>query len=196
MRPLLRRNGPIAVLCLLALSVGLGACSAQQPPATAPEPDEASSDQRPPQRVTRQSGTEEPLDAGAWGPADAGGNTLGVDRIPDDYVLQTVYFDYDQSEIRADQRAKLQANAQYLRENQHLRVLVGGHADERGTREYNMALGEQRASSTMQYLVALGIPPERIEIISYGEEQPAMTGESESSYAQNRRAEFRMLEGR
>jgi len=88
------------------------------------------------------------------------------------------------------------SRAQFLHTNAQFRVLIGGHSDERGTREYNMALGERRAAATMQYLVALGIPRERIEIVSYGEEDPAARGESESSWAQNRRAELRAIEGR
>ena len=181
-------------LVFLMMAVGaLIACSAQQPLETTPTDPSGTRTATPPSRQVDQPGQE--LDAGVWDETPPGGDVLGITDLPDVGVLQTVYFDYDQSEIRPDQRAKLQANAQYLRQNAHFRILIAGHSDERGTREYNMALGEQRASSTMQYLVALGVPRDRIEIITYGEEQPAASGETESSWAQNRRAEFRAIAG-
>ena len=120
--------------------------------------------------------------------------SVTIEQINEEGILQTIYFDYDESEVRADQRAKLQANAQFLRDNTHFRLVVAGHCDERGTREYNMALGERRASATMQYLVSLGVPASRIDIISYGEENPAATESNEDAWAQNRRAQFHAID--
>src|SRR3989338_1837233 len=89
--------------------------------------------------------------------------------------LKTIYFDFDDSSIRSDQTAALQGNADYLKENSGTRVTIEGNCDERGTNEYNMALGDRRARSTKNYLVNLGTDSARMNTISYGEERPAAT---------------------
>ncbi len=187
MKALAQRTGFAALLIAVSL---LPACSSSEPPETTPAQPETVERPTPTPRDTAEA-----PDAGAWEENEGASDILTIDQINEGGLLQTIYFDYDQSEIRPDQRAKLQANAQYLRENTHFRLLIGGHADERGTREYNMALGERRASATMQYLVSLGVPRERIEIISYGEEQPAASGSTESAWQQNRRAQFQAIAG-
>lgn len=106
-----------------------------------------------------------------------------------------IFFDYDQSEIRADQRATLDAKIPVLRANPAVRILISGHADERGSDEYNIALGQARAAAARRYLTDNGIDPSRIQITSYGEERPAVQGTDESAYAQNRRAEFEIVAG-
>ena len=186
MRRIAQRMG-VAVL-LLAVCM-LPACSGQEPPDTGPAQPEPVQRPTPPAQPQR----EEPPAAADWEPAAEGGDTLSIEDINSRGLLRTVYFDYDRAEIRPDQRATLQANAQFLRENSEVRILVGGHCDERGTREYNMALGERRASNTMQYLVSLGVPRSRIDVISYGEEQPATQGSTESAWQQNRRSEFQAI---
>ena len=113
-----------------------------------------------------------------------------VDEINQRGVLQTIHFDYDQSEIRAEDRAILQANSQWLRSNPKWKVRIEAHCDERGTLKYNLALGERRADGTRAYLVSLGIDPSRMRIVTYGEERPADPGHSEEAWARNRRAEF------
>jgi peptidoglycan-associated lipoprotein len=106
--------------------------------------------------------------------------------IPD---LVDIYFDFDEYDIRpADARA-LESNARWLRSSRDL-VLIEGHCDARGTNEYNVALGERRAKSTMNYLVAHGVPASRITIVSYGEERPQCTQSAEACWSQNRRAHF------
>ena len=106
--------------------------------------------------------------------------------------LSTVYFDYDMSNIREDQRSALDENARKLREYQpEDSVVVEGHCDERGTIEYNLALGEQRAQAVKTYLSDAGVAEDRIETVSYGEEQPAVMGGDESAWSQNRRAELK-----
>ncbi len=89
-----------------------------------------------------------------------------------------------------DAVSQLKNNAAWMDANRSKRVIVEGHCDERGTNEYNMALGERRASSAKEYIVSLGISPERIETISYGEEKPFAQGSTEEAWAQNRRAHF------
>lgn len=105
-------------------------------------------------------------------------------------VGDRVFFDYDQYNIRADQRGTVEALAAWLDTNPSVTLTIEGHADERGTREYNLALGERRANSVRDYLVALGINPARLSTVSYGEERPAVLGSNDSAWAQNRRSVF------
>ena len=105
-------------------------------------------------------------------------------------VLDTVHFDFDKSDLREPDRAVLDKNAGILMKESRVNVLVEGHCDERGSAEYNLALGERRALSAMKYLVILGVPATRLSIISYGEEKPVDPGHDEDAWARNRRAEF------
>jgi peptidoglycan-associated lipoprotein len=102
-------------------------------------------------------------------------------------VGDRVFFDYDSYEIRADAQSTLQKQAAWLQQYANYTILVEGHCDERGTREYNLALGERRANSVKNYLVALGLDGNRIQTISYGKEKPDATGHDETAWAQNRR---------
>lgn len=99
-----------------------------------------------------------------------------------------VYFDTDRYNIDSADMATLQSQAQWLMQYPNVRVTIEGHADERGTRDYNLALGERRANSAKNYLVSLGIPATRITTVSYGKERPVAMGSNESAWAQNRRA--------
>ncbi len=100
----------------------------------------------------------------------------------------TIYFDFDQSDIRGEFAELLQAHAAYLRNNGNVRVLLEGHADERGTPEYNIALGERRAKSVAQYLMGLGVLESQIYVVSYGEEKPLDPRSNEEAWSKNRRA--------
>lgn len=101
-----------------------------------------------------------------------------------------VFYDFDKYALRADGREVLSRNARILQEAPTVRVLIEGHCDERGTNEYNMALGDKRARSAKEYLISYGIDAGRIELISYGEERPFAAGRNEVAWAQNRRAHF------
>ena len=103
-------------------------------------------------------------------------------------VGDRVFFDFDSSQVRADQRPVLQRQSEWMGRYPDVRVQVEGHADERGTREYNLALGQRRANSTRDVLVASGVNGARISTISYGKDRPAALGSDESAWAQNRRA--------
>lgn len=103
----------------------------------------------------------------------------------------TVYFDFDKANIRPDAYATLKAHAVYLSVNAGARLRLDGHADERGTREYNLALGERRAKAAASYLAANGASRSQLEVVSYGEERPAAMGSNESSWAKNRRVELK-----
>jgi len=104
--------------------------------------------------------------------------------------LKDVFFDFDKYDIRPSDAKVLDSNATWLKSNANHLVLIEGHCDERGTNEYNLALGERRAKSTMNYLVSQGVQASRITIISYGEERPACTEKTEECWAKNRRAHF------
>ena len=113
-----------------------------------------------------------------------------VDVEPTATTFQKIYFDFDRYYVRDDAKAALENNAKVLRGNKNMRILIEGHCDERGTVEYNLALGERRASSARQYLIDLGIEGNRISTISYGKERPVAFGHDEAAWQQNRRGEF------
>ncbi|MBN7769364.1 peptidoglycan-associated lipoprotein Pal [Marinobacter daepoensis] len=104
--------------------------------------------------------------------------------------ITVFYFDFDTSEIKPDTRDVLVAHARYLADNPRSQVRLEGHADERGTKEYNLALGERRANAVQRFLIVNGVSRGQIETISYGEEKPAVRGGTESAHAQNRRVEL------
>jgi peptidoglycan-associated lipoprotein len=107
-----------------------------------------------------------------------------------DKGVKDAYFNYDKADIRTDARDALSQTAQFLRSNPQMKVVVEGHCDERGSTEYNLALGDRRAASAKQYLVSLGIPADRLETVSYGKERPFCSASTEECYQQNRRAHF------
>jgi len=100
----------------------------------------------------------------------------------------TIFFDTDMFNIDAEDQAALRQQAEYLRQYPNIRATVEGHCDERGTREYNIALGERRANAAKNYLVSLGISADRLTTVSYGKERPVAVGSNENAWAQNRRA--------
>lgn len=104
--------------------------------------------------------------------------------VPD---VRTIYFDYDKDTIRPEFESVLNQHAAYLRNHSNAQIVLQGHADERGTREYNLGLGERRAQSVERYLSIQGVSPSQVDVVSYGEERPAVQGHSEQSYAKNRR---------
>jgi len=110
-----------------------------------------------------------------------------LQEVPD---LQTVYFNYDSSELSSQMQATLQANAEWIKGHSSLTVQIAGHCDERGSTEYNLNLGQKRADTVREFLVGLGIPAERLVTISYGKERPVDPSQSESAYSKNRRVQF------
>jgi peptidoglycan-associated lipoprotein len=105
-------------------------------------------------------------------------------------VGDRIFFDYDKSDLSPEARATVEALAAWMSSYPATTIGIEGHCDERGTREYNLALGERRASAVHDYLVALGVAPNRLSTISYGKERPAVLGSNEESWAQNRRDVF------
>jgi peptidoglycan-associated lipoprotein len=104
--------------------------------------------------------------------------------------LADVSFDYDSAALSDQARSNLDKNAGWLKQWASTRILVEGHCDSRGTNEYNLALGERRADAVRDYLVSLGVPTDRVQVVSKGEEQPFCTEENESCWSQNRRGHF------
>ena len=123
-----------------------------------------------------------------------GGNGAGqiLPGSQEDFVrsisADRIFFDTDRFNIDADDQATLQSQAQWLARYQNVRITIEGHADERGTRDYNLALGERRANAAKNFLSSLGVNPARIQTVSYGKERPQALGSNEQSWAQNRRA--------
>ena len=110
-------------------------------------------------------------------------------------ILETIYFEYDMDELRDDARTTLDAKLPLLGLNKQLRFRISGHSDERGSDEYNIALGRRRAETTKRYLTDRGIDASRIETTSFGRERPAVQGTTEEAWSKNRRAEFEIITG-
>lgn len=163
----------IAALAVTLISTG---CSRK----TTPETDPRDRTQPPP--VTTTEPAEDPN-------AAAEAERQRFERAMVD-LREPIYFDFDRSELRPEAREVLRGKAEVLRSFPEVRVRIEGHADERGTVEYNLALGERRADAARQFLIDLGLDSDRITTVSYGEERPAVEGQNEAAWSRNRRDEF------
>ncbi len=138
--------------------------------------------------------SKKPTDEGDMATTDAGMNPTDLSGVPGVGQkipeLGPIYFAYDSFALTGEARRALDAHAAWLKANGSVNVQVEGHCDERGTTEYNLALGERRASTVRDYLTSQGVPGAQVSSISYGEERPAVQGADESAWSQNRRAEF------
>jgi peptidoglycan-associated lipoprotein len=135
--------------------------------------------------------TETPATTGQTGPGGPIGNGVVPGSDADfqrSVTSNTIHFGLDQYDIDPQARAILDSQADWLQRNPNVRITIEGHCDERGTREYNLALGDRRANATKNYLAAKGVAPSRMTTISYGSERPIALGSDEAAYAQNRRA--------
>jgi len=180
-------------LVLLAIAaVTLGGCRRQ--PETTPAPEMPAG----PTGPTGQ--TAMPVRPVNPGPTDAEIARAREDSIRRVTTLrntlaQPIYFDYDADEIRPDARTVLEAKLPILLANRAVRLRISGHTDERGSDEYNLALGQRRAASARRFLETRGVDPSRIDIVSFGEERPVGMGSSETAWASNRRDEFEIVAG-
>jgi peptidoglycan-associated lipoprotein len=165
-------NTKIATILLLASASTLAAC-AKKPPADIPPPPQTAPTTSQPRPQVQPGGPQVGTQAHF---AQAVGSST------------TIYFDTDRYNIDTQDAAALQAQAQYFARFPQLTFTIEGHADERGTREYNLALGERRANAAKAYLVSLGVTADRIAVVSYGKERPVALGSDEAAWAQNRRA--------
>jgi peptidoglycan-associated lipoprotein len=171
------------LLFIVTISFSLAGCHKKKPPRIEPEGGQ------PPGITENQPGGEMP-------PEQPKEQVLKEGEITDERIveitrlLQPVFYDYNRADIREDQIPALQNNARVLKQYAAANVLIEGHCDERGTDEYNLALGERRAKAAKDYLVSLGIDDGRINTISYGESKPFAEGHNENAWQQNRRAHF------
>lgn len=161
----------IAIMLVTASAIAISGCAKKAPEELPPPPQETAP---PPPAATPTPSGPQPGTQAHFSQAMAGSDTI--------------YFDTDKYDIDAQDQAALQKQAQYLSQYANARATVEGHADERGTRDYNLALGERRANAAKNYLVSLGVPTARINTVSYGKERPVATGSNEQAWAQNRRA--------
>ena len=113
-----------------------------------------------------------------------------IEDLNKDQILKKINFDFDKYQIREDMKSILQANADWMLKFSTVQILIEGHCDERGTIEYNIALGEKRAEAAKNYMASLGVNAAKIKIVSYGKSKPLVQGIDEASYFENRRAEF------
>ena len=181
-----------AVLSLLvAASVGLAGCRSKPPaPAPAPTPAPDNSAQMRADSIAAAQRRADSLAAARAAEARDAAARAATQRELADILASRVYFDYDRDALRDDAMATLDQKAGVLQANPGVTMVITGHTDERGSDEYNLALGQRRAAQVKRYLVSKGIDESRLTTQSMGESQPAAQGSDEASYALNRRAEF------
>jgi len=183
-----RRTAGLVAVCVV-VSLGGAACT-KKAPATTPAP---------PPPVAAPAAPPAPPPPPAPAPAPAAPRALSedevfagktVDQLNAERPLSDVFFDLDQSTVRDDGRGLLQKNADWMKRWSSTRVSIEGHADERGSSEYNLGLSDRRASSVRAYLLTLGVPADRLAVVSKGKESPACTESTEQCWQQNRRGHF------
>ena len=187
-----RMNSPIRLKTLTALLVIaviapllLTACGKKRPPAVTTKPTTRATPTPPPE-VSDTGPDVRPVDEGQ----PTGEDFAVSDASGEGGPLADIHFDYDQSSLNEEARATLEKHALWMQNHREAKVMVEGHCDERGTVEYNLALGNQRAQATRDYLVSLGVAADRLRTTSYGKERPLDAGHDEAAWARNRRAHF------
>jgi peptidoglycan-associated lipoprotein len=184
----LQRSAGLLTFCVV-IAIGAASCAKKAPEAPAPPPPPPAAPAAPPAPPAPPPPAPPPAAPRALSEEEIfAGKSL--DQLNQERPLGDVYFDLDESTIREDARGPLQKNAEWMKRWSSTRVTVEGHADERGSSEYNLALGERRASSVREYLVSLGIGADRISIVTKGKESPFCTESNESCWQQNRRGHF------
>ncbi len=174
----------LLVVAALALVSALPACH-KKPPAAPPPPPPAAPETPPPAPAPAPRAETAPqVDEYARL------KSMSADEIDKMGLLADIHFEYDKADIREGDRPTLTKNADVLKKYDFLRVSVEGHCDERGTVEYNLALGERRAKAAYDYLVSLGVPAARLKTVSYGKEVPVCSESNEACWQRNRRAKF------
>jgi peptidoglycan-associated lipoprotein len=185
------RSASVTVLtALVVVSLALGGCAPKKPPVARPlPPPPATTPEAPPPPPPPAPVAERPVVAPPPLVEDPMASR-SIDELNRDSPMRVVYYGYDTAELSAEARTALDANAAVLKKYPSWTVTIEGHCDERGTAEYNLALGERRAAAAQSYLVALGVPASRVKTVSYGKEFPFDPGHDEAAWAKNRRAHF------
>lgn len=188
----MRRDSKVLVVLVLLLAVTVGACKGKaKPPVARPQPPVAVADEVPPPPAPPEPPkpvVEQPVSVPTLPPDDL--TARSIDDLNRDSPLRPLFFELDSNEVSTAGQKVLQDNATVLKKYPNMQVTIEGHCDERGTAEYNLALGERRALAARNYLVSLGIPGDRIKTVSYGKEFPFDAGHDESAWQNNRRAHF------
>jgi peptidoglycan-associated lipoprotein len=178
-----------AIVAVIVLAAAIGACGKKKPPVARPIPPPGGE-----AGVTRPPGPPEPVQENPPVPSEPLTSdplmTTDIDLINKNSPFGPVFFAFDSAEVDAAGQQVLKGNAELLKKYSTWVITIEGHADERGTAEYNLALGERRAHAARTYLVSLGIPPERLKTVSYGKEFPFDPEHTEAAWAKNRRAHF------
>ncbi len=184
------------VLAAFAVAILLAACGSEPPPEAAPEPTGPTAAEL---EAIRQDSIRRALEAEeARRRAEMEAVERERERRAEAHrrtLRETVYFDYDEAVIRPDTESKLRAKLDILRDNSGVHLRMEGHADERGTSEYNIALGNERAEAVIRFFTGFGLGAGRFTAVSYGEERPAVQGSTEAAWAQNRRVAFLITAG-
>ena len=186
----MKRSFCLGVIAALLVTIAAGGCG-KKAPETAPPPPAVVTP--PPETKPTPPPPPPPPPAPTPTPAPTEDELFAkmtLDQLNAKGVLGDVFFAYDSTELSPEARATIQKNSDYMKRWASTKVMVEGHADSRGTNEYNLALGERRADVTRDYLVSLGLPTDRITIVSKGEEEPACSEENESCWQRNRRGKF------
>jgi peptidoglycan-associated lipoprotein len=182
-------------LMLLAIVIVTSACPKKAPPHVAPSIDTAPTVPPIPPTVTTATAQTVPTETDFVSPKT---ETVAVETLPNDIgelnrvaqargYIQDAFFEYNDSTLTADAQTALTSSATWLKKNPQYNLLIEGHCDERGTEQYNLALGDRRANQAKEYLVTLGVDTGRIRTVSYGEERPFDPGHDEAAWAKNRR---------
>lgn len=196
---------PMLTLAMLAAAAVAGACGGNPEPAPAPTPnaDSMAMEQARLDSIAREQARQDSIrrameEAERVQRQAEADSLAALARVTDEVkaaLAMMIHFDYDKATIRSDDQAALDGKVAILRANPALSIRITGHCDERGSDEYNLALGNRRANAAKQYLVNQGIDASRIEILSYGEERPISMDRNDAGWAQNRRAEFEIVAG-
>jgi peptidoglycan-associated lipoprotein len=174
----------LAVLALAAVT-SMAACAKKAPPAPPPPPPPVAPEAPPPAPAPPPRAEVAPV-VDEYARLKA----MSAEEIEKSGLLKEIFFDFDKADIREQDRATLSQNAASLKRFDFLRITVEGHCDERGTVEYNLALGERRAKAASDYLLSLGVEADRLKTVSYGKEVPTCTQSTEECWQRNRRAHF------
>ena len=195
---------PVSLLFVFGIGAAVfaGACGKQQPveqPAPVANADSAAAAQAEAERLAREEAErrarEEAERVAAQRAADSAAASARASEEVRSTLAAMIHFDYDKSNVRPDDAGTLDQKVAILQANPDLRIRIHGHCDERGSDEYNLALGNRRAQAAKQYLVSHGIDGSRIETQSWGEERPLVDGHDEGAWSQNRRDEFEIIGG-
>jgi peptidoglycan-associated lipoprotein len=188
----MRRQAKALIVLVILLTVVVAACKGKAKPPVArpmPPPMPTASDTNPPPPPVPPQPVAEPVPVPPM-PAEDNIGSRSLDDLNRDSPLRPLYFELDQSDVSEAGQQVLQANAAVMKKYPTWQITIEGHCDERGTAEYNLALGERRALAAKNYLVSLGIPADKVKTVSYGKEFPFDAGHDDAAWQKNRRAHF------